>query len=111
MDDLFTIHAALRYADLCILEIGPCKYGLVTPETHIMLSKSVENADVPAPSDDPLKCARQLQKEVDYLSTRDYGRHIVDFAGYTQRLVHLLEAPPLYTEPEDPQTPISRRSI
>lgn len=97
VDDHFTIHTVTGML-LCVLDIGPWEYGLVTSETHIMLAKSMENEVVPAPSDDALECAQQLQREVDYRSTRDYGRRIVDFAVYTQKLVDLLEAPPLYTE-------------
>lgn len=111
IDDHFTIHTVAEDATFCVLGIGPWEYGIVTPETHIMLAKSVENEDVPAPSEDALECAKQLRRELDYLSTKDYGRRIVDFAGYTQRLTYLLEAPPLYKAPEELRTHISRRSI
>jgi hypothetical protein len=95
--DTITIDNGTCYGTFHVLDVTPYEYGLVTPETKITLAQCVEDER----SDyrkiqDPLECALELQKNVDYVSSGWCGETVAEFGTGLQRLIDLLQAPPLY---------------
>jgi hypothetical protein len=95
--DIITIgHGGCR-GTFHILNTTPSEYGLVTPGTKITLAQRVgEEGSGYGAIMDPLECALELQRNVDYISPEWCGETVAELSKGLQKLVHLLQAPPLY---------------
>jgi hypothetical protein len=81
----------------CVIDITPNEFGLVTPETEIMVvARPGEGTCDYESIDNPLECASKLRKNFDYLSSKWCAEAMAEFAKGLQRLVNLLEGPPSY---------------
>jgi hypothetical protein len=84
-------------ASFCVVETAQQKFGLITPATQVTVAKRF---GLLSPNyklvDDALECTLELQRNVDYISPTWCAESLADFARGLQRLVDLLQAPPLY---------------
>lgn len=98
VDDFITIHRGTYTATFAVLDIGPLHYGIITPDTYLSLipplGKSILVEDVE--TNNPLHCAQELLTKIDYINSKDYASSIAQFVRCLQRLVYLLEPPPVY---------------
>ncbi|KAB8212706.1 hypothetical protein BDV33DRAFT_210991 [Aspergillus novoparasiticus] len=98
LDDFITIRSGPSEVTFCIIDIDLWEYGLVTGDTQIMLVNCAHNEVDYGRLQDPLECARELQRDIDYINSKDHGSCVAKVSRSIQRLVDLLEAPPVYEE-------------
>ena len=94
-DDFNDIQSGHCTATFSVFDISPMGYGVITENTHITVKHS-ESSNADCEPNDTLQLAQSVQKRPDYIHLKNHGRSLVELSATVQKLVHLLEAPPLY---------------
>ncbi|KAL2866177.1 uncharacterized protein BJX67DRAFT_382267 [Aspergillus lucknowensis] len=94
LNDFIAIGSDLRF---CVVAMERNEFGLVTPETQITLVRGF-GQDAPDYNSigDAVECALELRRNIDYITPAWCAESLAEFARGFQRLVDLLQAPPLY---------------
>ncbi|KAL4993995.1 hypothetical protein BDV10DRAFT_189456 [Aspergillus recurvatus] len=96
MDDFLDTSTGL--GKFCVVNMKPNDVGLITPETDITLVRFGGHIPDYDSIDDVVECALELRRNVDYINTKWCAESLAGYAKGVQRLVDLLQSPPLYEE-------------
>lgn len=95
MDDFVNIAPGIR--EFCVVGMEPKDFRIITPETQITLARRLSGRPLDYGSiNNVMDCAVELQRDVNYINPKWCAESLAEFTKGLQRLMELLQNPPLY---------------